>query len=231
MKLSNDTLLILKNFSTINPGIYFRKGNILKTVSPQKNILVEAQILETFPVSFGIYDLNNFLSVLSLYKDGIELGFNDKHVIIKGMEGRSKIQYRFTEPSMIVTTDKTITLPSVDVKFILTQKDLECIMKTSNVLNSPNIAIVNNGNKVFVESFNSLDDSAHIHSIILNDIEIGDIQYKLIFKKDNLKLLLGEYEVEISSSGISQFYDKSRNIKYWVTLEVGSTYNGRKLHE
>ena len=116
MKISPDTTAILKNFAHINQGIFFKKGNVISTVSPQKNILADATISETIPQDFGIYDLNNFLSVNSLFKEGSELEFDQNHVIIKGLGGRSKIKYRITDPSMIVVApDKRPNLPAVDV--------------------------------------------------------------------------------------------------------------------
>ena len=134
MKLSSQTLNVLKNYASINQGIVFKKGNTISTMSAQKNILSEATIPDEIPQGFGIYDLNNFLSVVSLNKDP-EIEFDEKNAIIKSLNGRSKIKYRFTEASMIVTPpEKKITLPSVDATFTLTEEDFAWIQKTSAVL-------------------------------------------------------------------------------------------------
>ena len=149
MKLSQETTAILKNFSHINQGIYFKKGNVISTMSPQKNILADATISEEIPQDFGIYDLNNFLSVTSLFKEGSELEFDDKHVIIKGLGGRSKIKYRITDPSMIVVApDKRPNLPSVDVKFTFSKDDFEWVIKTATVLGAPHLAVESDGSTV-----------------------------------------------------------------------------------
>lgn len=109
MKLSNDTLSVLKNFASINQGIMFKKGKTIKTVSDGKNVMAEATIAEEIPTDFGVYDLNNFLTVLSLHKDDTNLDFQDNNVLISGMKGRSKIKYRFCAPSMItVPSDKQL---------------------------------------------------------------------------------------------------------------------------
>jgi hypothetical protein len=73
MKLSNDTLNVLKNFASINQSIMFKKGKTLKTVSGGKNVLAEATINEEIPADFGVYNLNEFLSVLSLHKEDVTL--------------------------------------------------------------------------------------------------------------------------------------------------------------
>lgn len=225
MKICNESLTILKNFASINPGILFKQGNTLSTVSPQKNILAEATISETIPQEFGIFDLNNFLSVISLFKDGAELEFDSKNVIIKGMDGRSKIKYRMTNPSMIVIApDKRPNLPTVDVSFKLTEEDFNWILRSANVLNSPNVAIESDGNEVKLISFDVSDDSAHSNSVVLNDIK-SDNSFRLIFKTENLKMIPGNYNVEICSKGISKFVDTNKNISYWITLETSSVYN------
>jgi hypothetical protein len=116
MKLSNDTLSVLKNFGTINQGLFFKQGKILKTVSSHKNILAEVTIKEDIPAEFGVYDLNNFLSVVSLHKDDPSFEFDEKHVVICGNKGRSKIKYRFCEPTMIVTPpEKAIAMPDPEI--------------------------------------------------------------------------------------------------------------------
>ena len=69
MKLSDKTLVILKNFAGINNSILVKRGDSLRTISLAKNILAEANIKEEFPRDFAIYDLNQFLNGLGLHQD------------------------------------------------------------------------------------------------------------------------------------------------------------------
>ncbi len=225
MKLSNETLVILKNFSNINPGILFKKGSVLSTISSQKSILAEAKIKESFPQDFGIYDLNNFLSVLSLFKDGAELQFDDKHVIIQGMGGRSKIKYRITDPMLLVVApDKRPKLPSVDVEFTLSINDFNWMLKTAQVLSSPNIAVESDGENANLITFDSNNDSAHTNSIVLSEVDVKQKQFKLIFKTENIKMVPGNYTIQISKAGISKFTDDELGLTYFVALEMNSVY-------
>ena len=222
MKLSEQTIKVLKNYSTINQGLVFKKGNVISTMSPQKNILSEATLSDDIPQDFAIYNLNEFLSVLSLNKDP-DVEFDGKNAVIKFLNGRSKISYRFTEESMVVSPpDKKITLPSVDVEFTLTEEDLAWLLKTSAVLGSPNIAVSSNGETVSIVTFDVANDAAHTNSITL-DIPTTS-SYKLIFKTDNLKLIPGTYLVQISSKGIAHFNNPKENIQYWIATEAGSSY-------
>ena len=222
MKLTSDTVELLKNFSTINPGIYFKKGKQLSTISPNKNILAEADIEEDISKDFGIYDLNNLLQIISLDKNGVELDLGKTDIDIKLLEGRSKVKYRFTSKEMIVTPpDKKLTLPSKDVEFDFELNDFQWVMKTSSVLQSPNICIESNGKDVFVTSFDASDDSKPTNSLKVGE---SNDKYRMTFKTENLKMLPGNYEVSISKKGIAEFKSKDRVLKYWVSLETKESH-------
>lgn len=216
MKLSNETLALLKNFSSINSGLEFKQGNKIATMSSGKTVLAKATVKDEFPQSFCVYDLNQFLSVHSLNKD-TELDFDDKNIIFKS--GRQKIKYRKTEKSMIVTPpEKDLNLPSVDISFSLSEDDLSSILKTAAVLQSPNISVESDGDKVYVVASNVQDSSAHT-----NSLEVGEgngQSFKMVFLTENLKMIPGAYDVEISSKGLSSFKNKNHDIQYWVATEA-----------
>lgn len=223
MKLSNDTITLLKNFASINQGIMFKKGKTLRTVSAQKNVMAEATIVEEIPTDFGVYDLNNFLSVLSLHKEDPVLDFQDSNVLISGLQGRSKIKYRFCAANMIVAApDKPISMPEPEISFTLSQEDFDWVMKASAVLSSPYISIESDGEKIFVTAFDPQNDSAHTDSLEI--AKSNGSKYKMLFKVENLKMISGAYDVKISSKGISNFKHKTLNLQYWIATETGSTY-------
>jgi hypothetical protein len=224
MKLSNETLSVLKNFGAINQGILFKKGKTLKTVSSHKNILAEVTIKEDIPADFGVYDLNNFLSVVSLHKDDPSFEFDSKHVVICGNKGRSKIKYRFCEPTMIVTPpEKQLTMPSPEIAFDLSGEDFDWIMRAANVLSSPQVAVESDGSKVQIITLDLQNDSAHTDALEIGDGN-GD-KYRMVFKTENLsKLMSGAYTLSISSKGISHFKHKSTDLQYWITTETGSKF-------
>jgi hypothetical protein len=224
MQLSTDTIEVLKNFGKINQGILFKKGSVLKTISSQKNILAQVTIKEDIPSEFGIYDLNKFLSVVSLHKDTPTFEFAEKEVKIVGNKGRSKIRYRFASANTINTPpEKELVMPSPEVSVSLTEEDFKWVMDSAGVLGSPQIAIESDGEKVSLLAFDSVDDSTHTDSL---DICAGNgDKYRFIFKTEHIaKLLNGGYDVQISSKGISNFKHKTVNLQYWVSTETGSTF-------
>jgi len=143
MKLSESTVNLLKNFSSINQSILFKEGTKLRTISVMKNILVEANVGEEFPKDFGIYDLNQFLNGLSLHQSP-ELDFkNDEFVVIR--EGKRRSKFFFADPSVIVAPpEKEITLPSEDVTFVLKAEDLQQLKKAASIYQVPDVSVMVN---------------------------------------------------------------------------------------
>ena len=222
MKLSNETLTVLKNFSSINQGIQFKQGTKLTTVSAGKTVLAQANLKDVFPQDFCVYDLNQFLSVHSLHKDS-DLSFDDSNVIFKS--GRSSTKYRKTAKEMIVTPpEKEITLPSIDVSFTLSEEDYNNIMKVASVLSSPHIAVESDGNAVQLVAFDAQDNSAHTNSIQVG--EGNGKKYKIVFKTENIKMIPGSYAVEISFKGIGHFKNTKDDIQYWIAFEAKETKTG-----
>jgi len=223
MKLSNETLSVLKNFASINQSILFKPGKTIRTISAHKNILAEAVVTEEIPKEFGVYDLNNFLSVLSLHREEPVIDFDEANVLISGLQGRSKIKYRFCSPGMIVAApDKNLELNNPEIKFDLSAEDFDWILRAANVLSSPHIAIESDSSKVYVAAFDMQNDAAHTESLEVSTSN-GD-KYKMLFKTENMKMLAGGYAVTISSKGIAHFKHKTVNIQYWIATEAGSKY-------
>jgi hypothetical protein len=224
MKLSNETLSVLKNFGSINQGIFFKQGKTLKTVSSHKNILAEVTIKEEIPADFGVYDLNNFLSVVSLHKDDPSFEFDEKHVVIVGNKGRSKIKYRFCEPTMIVTPpEKQFVMPDAEVNFTFTSEDFDWVLRAASVLSSPHIAIESDGKKISIVTLDLQNDSAHTEALEI--AEGNGNKFKMIFKTENLtKVMPGSYEIAISSKGVSHFKNKNVPLQYYISTEAGSKF-------
>ena len=220
MKLSDNTISILKNFSGINQSLLFKQGNTLKTISVMKNILAEATIEEDLPKDFGIYDLNQFLNGLSLHKNA-ELDFeNDNYIVIR--EGKSRSKYFFADPSLIITPpDKSINLPSQDVCFLLDTKELDRLLKAAAVYQLPDFSVVGEAGVVKLVVRDKKNDTSNDFSVVVG--ETDDV-FTFNFKVENLRILPGTYEVVISQKLLSQFKNTSIDVSYWVALEPDSTF-------
>jgi hypothetical protein len=226
MKLSSNTMNVLKNFATINEGIFVKPGNVIETISKQKNILAKAELTEQFDKEFGIHDLNNFLAQLTLSKDtSPEIEIEDKNIIIKSLSGRSSTKYRKASKETILTPpDKKVNMDNSEINFTIQSPDFEWISRVASALGSPNIAFVSDGENLNVETYDLKDDSSHVNSTNLGKSQ--GKKYRMIFSSENLKLLPGEYSVIISSKGVGHFKNKNLPVEYWITTETGSKYEG-----
>lgn len=220
MKLSEKTNNILKNFSTINQSILFKKGNKLRTISILKNIFAEAIIEEDIPKDFAIYDLPQFLYGLNLHKQS-ELDFqNDGYVVIR--EGKSRSKFFFADENVIVSPpDKDIEIASEDVKFELQTDQLDKLLKASNVYDVPDLSVIGEGGVVKLVVRDKKNDTSNEYSIIVGET---DSNFVLNFKVENIKILSGSYEVSISKQNLSKFKSKNHKLTYFIALEPDSTF-------
>lgn len=225
MKLSAGTVAVLKNFTSVNESIFVKKGNVLETISKLKNVLVRAEVDDTFTDEFGIYDLNNFLGVLSLNSDNtIEFVGND--IVIKGFGGKSELKYRKTAQSLIIVPpDKKINMGASEIEFDLTQEEIAWTTSVANRLGSPNMAFTSDGTTIQLRCFDLKNDGAHISTTTLAAPGNGK-KYNMIFSTENLRFMDGSYKVTIASKGIGHFKNQSKSIEYWIMTETGSKYEG-----
>lgn len=220
MNLSSDTIVILKNFASINQSIFVREGNKLKTMSVMKNVLAEAIVEEEFPKDFAIYDLNQFLNGISLH-DNPELDFsNDSYLTIR--EGKRRVKYFFADPSVIVSPpEKDIVVPSDDIEFQLDHSQLEKLLKASSIYQLPDLAAVGENGVISLVVRDKKNDTSNEFSIIVGET---NEEFTMNFKVENIKIVPGSYDVVISNQLISKFESKSRNLRYWIALEPDSTF-------
>ena len=218
MKLGNDTKEVLKNFSTINQNLLVKNGSVIGTMSAMKNIVSKATIPDTFTNEFAIYDLNEFLSAMSLFKDPT-LTFDEKSVRFSEEGGGSKLTYMFSDPSIVTAPKTEITMPSVDVEFTFTQDTFNQILKASAVLGVPDVVLKGTaGGDISLTVTDRKNETSNDFSIAVGENSPTDFTY--FFKVENLKLLAGDYKVQVSSKGISHFSNITKSVEYFIALEA-----------
>ena len=218
MKLSEATTNVLKNFSDINQNILVKQGNKLNTMSTMKNIIGEAKIEESFERDFGIYDLNEFLGVMSLGKDPDLLFEDDSFVKVKS--GNSTTKYFFSDPSILVTTPESFTPPETDCTFRISQDELTAVHKACAVLQLPDVVIRNDGGVAVIVATDLKNTTSHEHRIELNSI---DFPANFHFKIDNLNMISGGYDMSVASDkNVSRWTHQTKQIEYWIALEATS---------
>lgn len=219
MYLSQETISILKNFSSINQNIFIKKGSQLRTLSTQKDILAEATITEVFDRDVGIYDLSEFLNCLSLVASP-EVNLKDNHIEIT--DGKNTIKYRYSDPSVLnLPPDKGLSLPSEDVKFVLYNEALNSIKKASLVLKIPDISFVGDGVGIELRVSDAKNTGSNNYVIKLDDP--AHSFFNMNIKVESLKLYPGDYDVVMSSKMLAKFTHRSSMITYYVAVDVSNS--------
>ena len=226
MKLSEKTVKILKNFSSINQSMLFRTGNKLKTKSTLNGIAAQAVVEEDIPFEFGIYDLNQFLSVLSLFEDP-ELDFDASHVSISS--GQSSSNYFYTDKDMI-TYPKEVT-PEFQKKlgFNLTETDVKNLVQAANVMQLPSIMIQSEAGKqdITITAKDKKNPTGNNFTKKVGETMM-DTSFSYDLAVENIKLLPHSYDVSIieEPAHIVEFSSKYDNVQYWIPAQDGSSFNG-----
>lgn len=219
MKLSENTLSVLKNFASINSGIVVKPGKTLRTISSNKAILAEASVEETFPNEFGIYDLNKVLSVID--KSSAEVEFEKEFLSFKSV---GNIRIRYTAAALIAAPpNKSINIPSYDVSFDLNSEILKWVFDMASILKCPNIVIKSDGDGGNINIW-----AMDVKGEIVDDatVSVGstsETAFQAVVKVENLKVVPGAYKVEISSVGVSKFTNTAKNLTYWIAIEQASS--------
>jgi len=221
MKLSDKTLSLLKNFSSINQSILIKEGDCIRTISVMKNILAEAKVPEEFPKDFGIYDLNTFLNAVSTLHVNPELDFtNDEYLLIR--EGKKRNRFFFADPSVIVSPpEKSISLPSEDVCFELDTQQLGTLMKAAAIYQVPDLSVIGEAGVVKLVVHDKKNETSNTHEEVVGET---DDEFCFNFKVENIKILPGTYEVVVSQKLLSRFQSKNHDLTYYIALEPDSTF-------
>lgn len=224
MELTDNTLSVLKNFSGINQNLLIKEGNQIKTISEAKNILAAATVTESFPQSFGIYDLNEFIGVIGLVNDP-SLRFDDESVTVSDASGRSKVRYFFSPEETLTTPKKDINMPDAEVKFTLDSDTLNKIKRAASTLGHDEMSVSVRDGVLTLSVVENQNSTSNAFSIDV-DGEFSNENFNFIMSIANLKMIPGDYAVEMSSKFISRFAHKEMNVQYWIALEKTSTFGG-----
>jgi gp45 sliding clamp, C terminal len=220
MKLSQNTLTVLKNFSVINNSIVLKPGKVQKTISPQKTIMAQAELEEDFPVEFAIFDLSNFINNATMEQNS-ELEFSDEAVEIK--TSKFNFFYYASAANLILSPgDKELEIAKPDAEFDLSKDNLETLLKLSAMNNLPNISIISSSGELSVRVHNKVEEKTNKRSAYGKYVLAQQADYKdfeVVFRTENLKMIPMDYHVRINFQGFAIFENKTAKLKYIVTIQ------------
>jgi hypothetical protein len=222
MKLSEQTISVLSNFSAINPNMLFKPGKSISTISEAKNIMATATIAEEIPRSFGIYDLTEFLSTCSLMTQP-DLEFSEDSIRLT--EGKTSIRYFYAAADILTAPTKQVNMPKPEVVLTLTADDINKLKKAAAVLGHATMVIEGKDGKVTISVTDlNIKGTTNRYSLVVDEANACKEKFTFVMIIGNLKMLPGDYKVSISSKFISHFQNTSADVQYWIALEKSSTF-------
>lgn len=211
MRFTEKTLSVLKNFSTINNGIIIKKGNIQRTVSLTRDILAESSLDQEFPMEFGIYDLNGFLSLLSMFDDDYDIDFDKDYMLIKS--GNRKLKYFYASHDVIFSPPDGLSIESPTQRFDLPLSDLKMIQKVSSY-GMGNLTINSDGDNIDIAVSNTENSSS-------NELQIEVKQQidpcNVTFDVNLMKVIPDDYSVGVNDESV-HLKNEDNTINYWIVV-------------
>ena len=213
MKLSDTTVGLLKNFAGINQNILIEEGKNIRTMSTMKNILASSPVTEEFPRDVGIYDLNEFLGVLSMAKDA-DIQFEDNHMTVSS--GKTKIKYMYSDPSILTVPPQTFNAPEEDRMFRINKEELQSVLKASAVMQLPDITLVDRN----LTATDLKNTTSNNYTIELEG-SFPLREHRLHWKAENLKMVPDSYRVGVSeTANVSHWVNGDTGLDYWIAMEA-----------
>jgi len=221
MKISDNTIGILRNFSDINANILFKPGKSLSTMSTMKNIMAQADVEEEFESEFGVYDLPEFLRAIDSFQTPV-LKFNGTaNLKIQDEKSTLSARYAFADKSTLRYPSKQISMPDKTVTFSLKNSDYESVKKLYTNLSLPDIAFKGENGKIKLVALDKKNSNSNESSVVVGET---DLEFTAYIKAENMKIIPGDYDVALSKAKIAHFINKKVKVQYWIALEADSTF-------
>jgi|TARA_R100000081_G_C4739875_1_gene128306 hypothetical protein len=221
MKISDNTIGILRNFSDINANILFKPGKTLSTMSTMKNIMAQADVEEEFESEFGVYDLPEFLRAIDSFQQPV-LKFNGTaNLKIQDEKSTLSARYAFADKSTLRYPSKQISMPDKTVTFSLKNSDYESVKKLYTNLSLPDIAFKGEKGKIKLVALDKKNSNSNESSVTVGET---DLEFTAYIKAENMKIIPGDYDVALSKAKIAHFINKKVKVQYWIALEADSTF-------
>lgn len=222
MQLNENTLSVLKNFASIQPNVVLNEGAVVKTIAEAKNVMAVATLDQSFDKQVGIYNLDEFLAVLGLV-DSPDLNFNDDFVTVKSTSGRSQVKYYYSDVGILTSPAKDIPMPEAEVKFTLDEATFKKVLRAAGALGHEKMTITATDGGIKLTVVDNTDATSNAFEIVVPGSYETD-NFTFVMNIANLKLIGGDYDVEVSSRLLSRFKHSSADVEYFIALEKSSTY-------
>ena len=228
MKLSNEIKEVLNNFQSINSNIAIGEtGEMIRTMSVSKTLMAKAHVEPPtpWPYEFGIYDLGEFLACLNMFDDP-DLQFDVDKKFVNISDGVTSFKYYFSEIDILTVPTNDINLECNDLKFTLTNDELNRLRKASATLKTSNLSIRKHDSEATIECIilDKQNPTSNQFKMNIANCSINtNAKFEFVFDINNFKFKpAAEYNFGIDKKQVALI--KAGNTDYWVALDKTTTY-------
>jgi len=213
MKLSDNTIAILKNFSEISDGIIFVAGTDQKVLSRDNTILAGASFAETFPKNAPIVDLAKFIQNIEA-TDNHNISFETNWVAISDDAGTQNINYAYGAEGLITKApDKNLDMTGATTSLSLSKEQIATVLKFANINRLPTLSFGSDGSSNYAEVYDAENPDSARFKLKTSPDSDGKV-WSQTFKTERLsKIMTTSYVVKFVPDAYAAFES-----------EIGATY-------
>lgn len=225
IKISKETIKVLKNFANINKTIDINPSEegdnftLLRTSTHEHNVFGYAKVAEQFPVRAPIYDLSLLLNVLSQFEDP-SIEFGDVNLTIRDASSSSVFWYApedlvKTTPELAVIKNK---IPTMHVEFDFPEVAYNKMMSMANTLGLNHVIIACRDGIINLVVTDKKNPQAPKFELKVAEYTGEDLEF--FFDITTFKILPGDYTFALSKDGISHLKSKTVDgLEYFLATE------------
>lgn len=221
LNISKNTLAILKNFADLNSNILIKPGNVIRTVNVARTAMAEAKVPEQFEQEFGIWNLDQFLGVISLCSNPT-FYFEEKKVNIKSSTG-GNFEYFYAEPRLLTVPTKEPWMPRITATARIDESVFSEINRVASVLKVDDVSFISSEDGIMAIVTDLNDPTSHQYSIDLGGDNNGHT-FEVNLKISNIQILNGGYKISFSENRMMILENEITDLTYWFGAESTSTY-------
>lgn len=219
MKISESTLKVLDNFSKINQNLMLKEGNRIITINVENTVLAECTLEDSFPQSFGVYDLSEFLNTIAMFSSP-ELSFNGDVLNISDSEDTSmKTRYYAANPAILTQTPKGVNVPEGGASFLLTNKNFRRLEKGGNTLKLRDLKFVGKDGVITATAYDADAAIKNTVSVELDNNYSGE-DFEATLKLVKMVILSGDYECKIIANRAIVLKNTEKDLRYVISLDA-----------
>ena len=218
MKISHETLKVLKSFAHIRPGLCVERGYNISTINPEENLVAILKTEEEWPIAFNLYDLGSFLNTVSLFDDP-DIILHDTHLFIQ--DSNTECKYYFSNRELLGLPKNGIIVPDIDnsiAQYTISQNERDKLFKAAAALGADILTISSDNDMIRMSV--SRDNNDNNFTILIKDADYVNAKFEAVCNMQYMKFLGGDYVVNINRDKVilAEWNHTEMDLTYYVGM-------------